>query len=100
MWSLLPLSTYFPFASPSHTCRNNRWTLGASDIMFTNSVHSKFFNLGQVIETHRGAGIFQEAIDRAVKLLQEGNWVSLELKIQRYCLTYIFLPQDSHFPGG
>lgn len=68
--------------------------------MFTNSVHSKFFNLGQVIETHRGAGIFQEAIDRAVKLLQEGNWVSLELKIQRYYLTYIFLPQDSHLPGG
>ncbi|AFR93323.2 monolysocardiolipin acyltransferase [Cryptococcus neoformans C23] len=77
MWSLLPLSTYFPFASPSHTCRNNRWTLGASDIMFTNSVHSKFFNLGQVIETHRGAGIFQEAIDRAVKLLQEGNWIHI-----------------------
>lgn len=55
--------------------------------MFTNSVFSKFFNLGQVIETHRGAGIFQEAIDRAVKLLQEGNWVSLGLGIREYCLT-------------
>lgn len=68
--------------------------------MFTNSFHSKFFNLGQVIETHRGAGIFQEAIDRAVKLLQEGNWVSLGLEIQMHCLTCNFLSQDSHLPGG
>lgn len=55
--------------------------------MFTNAVFSKFFNLGQVIETHRGAGIFQEAIDRAVKLLQEGNWVGLGLGIREYYLT-------------
>jgi monolysocardiolipin acyltransferase len=48
----------------------------ASDIMFTNSFLSRFFTLGQVIETHRGGGIFQPAIDQAVKRLQEGNWVS------------------------
>nr|ODN95147.1 monolysocardiolipin acyltransferase [Cryptococcus depauperatus CBS 7855] len=77
MWSLLPLTTYFPFATPAHTCRNNRWTLGASDIMFTNPTHSKFFTLGQVIETHRGSGIFQEAVDKAVKLLQDGNWIHI-----------------------
>ncbi|WRT67139.1 uncharacterized protein IL334_004105 [Kwoniella shivajii] len=77
MWSLMPLSTYFPFATPSHTCRNSRWTLGASDVMFTKPLHSKFFNLGQVIETHRGGGIFQPAVDRAVKLLQDGNWIHI-----------------------
>ncbi|WVR05231.1 hypothetical protein IAU60_002243 [Kwoniella sp. DSM 27419] len=77
MWSLMPLSTYFPFSTPSHTCRNSRWTLGASDIMFTKPLHRKFFDNGQVIETHRGGGIFQPAIDRAVKLLQDGNWIHI-----------------------
>ncbi|WWD15915.1 hypothetical protein CI109_100339 [Kwoniella shandongensis] len=77
MWSLMPLTTYFPFATPSHTCRNTRWTLGASDIMFTNRFNNKFFDLGQVIETHRGGGIFQPAVDRAVKLLQDGEWIHI-----------------------
>jgi hypothetical protein len=47
----------------------------ASDIMFTNPVFSRFFELGQVIETFRGGGIFQPAVDQAVKLLQSGEWV-------------------------
>lgn len=97
MWSMIPLSNFFPFAGPSHVSRNSRWTLGgelakqtlsfrcqcltaesipASDIMFTKPLHSKFFTLGQVIETHRGGGIFQPAVDQAVKLLQTGAWVS------------------------
>lgn len=45
--------------------------------MFTRPLHSKFFTLGQVIETFRGQGIFQPAVDRAVKLLQDGEWVGL-----------------------
>ncbi|OCF35450.1 monolysocardiolipin acyltransferase [Kwoniella heveanensis BCC8398] len=77
MWSLMPLSTYFPFATPAHTCRNSRWTLGASDIMFTKPLHRKFFDAGQVIETHRGGGIFQPAVDKAVKLLQDGSWIHI-----------------------
>jgi monolysocardiolipin acyltransferase len=43
--------------------------------MFTKPLHSRFFNLGQVIETYRGRGIFQPAVDEAVKLLQSGEWV-------------------------
>jgi monolysocardiolipin acyltransferase len=43
--------------------------------MFTNPVFSRFFDRGQVIETVRGGGVFQPAIDRAVKLLQDGEWV-------------------------
>lgn len=47
----------------------------ASDIMFTNRWFSRFFNNGQVIETIRGGGIFQPAVDKAIKLLQDGEWV-------------------------
>jgi monolysocardiolipin acyltransferase len=43
--------------------------------MFTNPVFSKFFTSGQVINTERGGGIFQPAIDEAVKRLQDGEWV-------------------------
>ncbi len=32
--------------------------------------------MGQVIETVRGGGIFQPAIDEAIKKLQAGDWVS------------------------
>lgn len=49
----------------------------ASDIMFTNPYFSRFFTLGQVIETYRGGGIFQPAVDEAVRLLQSGEWVSV-----------------------
>jgi hypothetical protein len=44
--------------------------------MFTNPFFSKFFDLGQVINTERGGGVFQPAVDQAVKLLQDGEWVS------------------------
>ncbi|KAI0667414.1 acyltransferase-domain-containing protein [Trametes maxima] len=65
---------------PAHYYRNSRmtrWTLGASDIMFTNPVFSTFFRYGQVIETFRGKGIFQPAIDTAVEKLNRGDWIHL-----------------------
>ena len=37
---------------------------------------SWFFNKGQVIETHRGKGIYQKAIDEATYKLEQGQWVS------------------------
>ncbi|KAH9047183.1 hypothetical protein EDB84DRAFT_1557723 [Lactarius hengduanensis] len=46
-----------------------RWTLGASDIMFTNPAFSTFFRKG---ETFRGTSIYQPAIDTAVKKLRAG----------------------------
>lgn len=45
--------------------------------MFTNSLLSKFFTNGQCIETHRGGGINQPAIDQAIEKLNEGDWVHL-----------------------
>ena len=60
----------------------------ASDILFTRPFHSKLFNLGQVIETHRGAGILQPAVDEAVKLVQSGEWVSvLSIRFGTSCRT-------------
>ncbi|KAF8752893.1 Acyltransferase protein [Rhizoctonia solani] len=66
-------------ALPTRHCilnpRNMRWTLGASDIMFTNPVYNWFFRNGQVIETVRGAGVHQPAVDIAVDRLNSGAWV-------------------------
>lgn len=73
MWSILPTSTYVP--PRLATCLGNRWTLGASDIMFTNPVMSRFFELGQVISTVRGQGIYQPAVDLAIRRVEEGGWV-------------------------
>ncbi|GFZ46115.1 hypothetical protein JCM24511_04361 [Saitozyma sp. JCM 24511] len=54
-----------------------RGIVTASDIMFTNPYFSRFFTLGQVIETYRGGGIFQPAVDEAVRLLQSGEWIHI-----------------------
>ncbi|KAK4455914.1 hypothetical protein QBC34DRAFT_388300 [Podospora aff. communis PSN243] len=67
IWGVLPLSNAF---NPS----NLRWTLGAHDICFKNSFLSTFFNLGQVLPTHRAkhspfGGPFQPAMTQAIRLL-------------------------------
>ena len=41
----------------------------------TSSLDSWFFRKGQVIETLRGKGIYQAAIDEASKKLDDGRWV-------------------------
>ncbi|GAK61966.1 acyltransferase-domain-containing protein [Moesziomyces antarcticus] len=70
IWGTLPAST---FRDP----RTVRWTLGASDIMFTKPMLARFFRNGQCIETHRGGGIYQKAIDEAISKLNTANWVHL-----------------------
>ncbi|KAI0740387.1 acyltransferase-domain-containing protein [Earliella scabrosa] len=70
VWGVLPSRFY-------RDSRMTRWTLGASDIMFTNPVFSTFFRYGQVIETFRGNGIFQPAIDTAIEKLNRGEWIHL-----------------------
>ncbi|KAF9495717.1 hypothetical protein BDN71DRAFT_1482540 [Pleurotus eryngii] len=70
-WGILPTRYYL-------RSRTMRWALGASDIMFTNPVFSKFFRLGQVHETFRGEGIYQPAVDAAINTLNTtGGWVHL-----------------------
>ncbi|SGY32052.1 BQ5605_C002g01312 [Microbotryum silenes-dioicae] len=68
MWGCLPISLFMD-------TRTTRWTLGASDMMFTGKWDSWFFSRGQVMETLRGKGIYQKAIDRAAKKLNDGQWV-------------------------
>ncbi|KAI0065174.1 acyltransferase-domain-containing protein [Artomyces pyxidatus] len=69
-WGVMPARTYL------HS-RMTRWSLGASDIMFTNPVFSAFFRNGQVLETFRGKGIYQPAVDSAIEKLSHGQWVHL-----------------------
>ncbi|KAI0739631.1 acyltransferase-domain-containing protein [Daedaleopsis nitida] len=79
VWGVLPARYYL-------NSRMTRWTLGASDIMFTNPVFSAFFRSGQVIETFRGKGIFQPAIDASIEKLNRGEWIHLfgEGKVNQY----------------
>lgn len=65
---MLPINTFF-------NSRTVRWTLGASDMMFTGKLDSWFFRKGQVIETFRGKGIYQSALDEAMQKLHDGRWV-------------------------
>ncbi|KAJ3574527.1 hypothetical protein NP233_g1711 [Leucocoprinus birnbaumii] len=69
-WGILPAHYYF-------RSRTTRWALGASDIMFTNPFFSTFFRLGQTLETFRGNGIHQPAVDYAIEQLDKGGWVHL-----------------------
>ncbi|KAG2043201.1 acyltransferase-domain-containing protein [Suillus americanus] len=70
VWGTLPMELYL-------NSNTTRWSLGASDIMFTNPLFSAFFRKGQVLETFRGNGIFQPSVDIAIKQLNEGHWVHL-----------------------
>ncbi|KAJ7499244.1 acyltransferase-domain-containing protein [Mycena latifolia] len=67
-WGALPTRLFLD-------SRTIRWTLGASDVMFTNPVFSAFFRRGQVLETFRGNGIYQASVDAAIDKLNRGNWV-------------------------
>ncbi|KAG0151070.1 hypothetical protein CROQUDRAFT_720054 [Cronartium quercuum f. sp. fusiforme G11] len=67
-WGIMPFNTFF---HPSSV----RWTLGASDILFKNPLIAPLFNSGQVIETFRGEGIHQLAIDTAIHKLDHAQWV-------------------------
>ncbi|KAI0337889.1 acyltransferase-domain-containing protein [Trametopsis cervina] len=69
-WGVVPAKWYL-------SSRMTRWTLGAADIMFTNPIFSAFFRKGQVLETFRGKGIFQPAVDTAINKLNKGGWIHL-----------------------
>ena len=48
------------------------------------SVFSAFFRKGQVIETFRGAGIYQPAVDLAIERLRAGAWVCVPFLPQSF----------------
>ncbi|KAK5583633.1 hypothetical protein RB653_005231 [Dictyostelium firmibasis] len=54
-----------------------RWTLGASNILFTNWFYSKFFSLGKCIKIVRGDGIYQDGMNESIDRLSEGQWLHI-----------------------
>ncbi|KAI8451658.1 hypothetical protein BY996DRAFT_4585600 [Phakopsora pachyrhizi] len=70
IWGIMPFSTFF-------NTEKVRWTLGASDILFTNQFLSFLFRNGQVIETFRGKGIYQQALDISISKLNDSQWVHI-----------------------
>ncbi|KAG6831875.1 hypothetical protein H0H92_006992 [Tricholoma furcatifolium] len=70
-WGVLPAHYYL-------SSRTTRWALGASDIIFTNPlVLSPHLPPGQTLETFRGKGVHQPAVDTAIQKLDQGDWVHL-----------------------
>jgi hypothetical protein len=57
------------FANVPHEKKNKKYC----------SVFSAFFRKGQVIETFRGEGVYQPAIDTAIERLRAGAWVRPDL---------------------
>ena len=60
-----------------------------------------FFKRGQVIETLRGKGIYQEAIDIATQKLDEGKWVSMvivsaDVELRDYSRSIYFQKEGSN----
>ncbi|KYR00452.1 tafazzin family protein [Tieghemostelium lacteum] len=70
IWGALPSSILF---QPSHM----RWTLGASNILFTNPVYSKFFSLGKCIKIVRGDGIYQPGMDETLDKMLNNQWIHI-----------------------
>lgn len=52
-----------------------RWTVGARELTFTNPLTSWFFERGQVIPIVRGEGIYQKAMDEAIRILNSNRWL-------------------------
>ncbi|KAF2400806.1 hypothetical protein EJ06DRAFT_529904 [Trichodelitschia bisporula] len=74
IWGVLPLR---------YLCdpKNTRWSLGSYDICFQSKPLTRFFHLGQVLPTHRGAysphaSPFQPTITQCVRLLSPGPFTA------------------------
>ncbi|KAJ2662316.1 Lyso-phosphatidylcholine acyltransferase [Coemansia sp. RSA 1200] len=52
-----------------------RWTLGARELLYMNPLMNAFFALGQTVPTVRGDGIYQLAVEIALRRLNENKWV-------------------------
>ncbi|KAJ3219521.1 hypothetical protein HK099_004663 [Clydaea vesicula] len=71
VFSVLPLSVLL--STPSIF----RWSLGAKEICFTNSLYNWFFSSGQILPIERGAGIFQDTMDRSIEKLNKKEWIHI-----------------------
>ena len=55
----------------------SRLVEGVETLRIDSSVSSAFFRNGQVIETFRGRGIRQPAVDLAIEKVNDGGWVRI-----------------------
>ena len=68
--ALMPLSTTF-------NTNNFRWTACATDRCFKLMSLAPFFKGGKVLPVERGAGLYQEGMNRMVAKLNRGDWVHM-----------------------
>lgn len=69
MWGpLIPLKWQF-------NASRHRWSAAAQEICFTNSLYSMFFSMGKTFPIIRGKGLYQPAMDFALELLRDGQWL-------------------------
>ncbi|KAJ1722035.1 Lyso-phosphatidylcholine acyltransferase [Coemansia erecta] len=68
MWGVLPLRMRW---QPKMV----RWTLGAQELLYRNPAANAFFALGQTIPTVRGDGIYQLAVEIALRRLADNRWL-------------------------
>lgn len=66
---------YYVYESVSRTAIVYISASYAQLISWSESLFSAFFRKGQVIETFRGDGIWQPAVDMAIEKLNQGHWV-------------------------
>jgi monolysocardiolipin acyltransferase len=62
---------FSPFVCFSQSLRQS------SDPLPLARLFSAFFSAGQVLDTVRGAGVHQPAVDRAIQLVDTGAWIHL-----------------------
>jgi hypothetical protein len=66
-------------------------------LLWSESLFSAFFRKGQVVETFRGNGIWQPALDVAIEKLNQGHWVCV---CYRRIAIYIKLILAAHVRRG
>jgi monolysocardiolipin acyltransferase len=64
----------FPW-SWNFSASRHRWSAAAEDICFTKAWHTLFFSLGKTFPVVRGKGIHQMAMDFAIELLDDNNFL-------------------------
>jgi len=98
-WTTLSHGEYCPRAATSHLREYDGLSVLPTLCSQTRSVFSAFFRKGQVFETFRGRGIFQPAVDGAIRQLDSGGWVHLfgEGKVNQPS-TYPITDGVAHLP--